>query len=293
MDAPAPQLDPRTHAYRPDLASELLRGKVEAERFVPGLSAQVVRGVTALRRQPDPEAPLDSQLLSGEMVTVFDDVEGWAWVQNGSDGYVGYVESGALGYEVQVPTHWVKVLRTFVYPEPDPKLPPLGWLTMSGGVTVTGREGAYSEISVGGWVYSAHLAGPRDVTRDYTATAIKFLGTPYLWGGKNSLGLDCSGLIQVAMARAGIPCPRDSDMQAESLGKPQPWEPGETVPQRGDLFFFPGHVAIALDDSRVVHANAYAMMVSIEPLAKVEERVRAESGGVGIIGRRRPKQQPG
>jgi cell wall-associated NlpC family hydrolase len=289
LDAQPSALDPRTHAYRPDLASDLLRNKVEAERYVDGVSAQVDRGLTPLRRHPAPDAPLDSQLLSGEMVTVFDEQDGWAWVQNGSDGYVGYTETSALGFEVRIPTHWVKVLRTFIYPEPDIKTPPLGWLTMSGGVTVIREEGGYSEIAIGGWVFSAHLAGPRETSPDYTATAIKFLGTPYLWGGKNSLGVDCTGLIQIAMARAGIPCPRDSDMQAQSLGKPLAWEPGVTKPERGDLFFFPEHAAIAVDETRVVHANAATMMVSIEELSKVEDRVRAISGGIGITARRRPR----
>jgi cell wall-associated NlpC family hydrolase len=288
-------LDPRLNAYRPDLAAESLRGRVTAERFSAGRPAQVASGVAALRRRPDAQAPQDSQLLSGEAVTVFDEAADWAWVQNQTDGYVGYVERAALGERTVAATHSVKVLRSFLFPGPDLKLPPRDALTMTGRVAVVGVEGGYSEVDIGGrrgWVYSRHLAPESEVEPDYVATALAFLGVPYLWGGKSSDGLDCSGLVQVALARAGLPCPRDTYMQAEGLGVAVPWTPGRTELRRGDLIFFPGHVAIALDGEQVVSANAHAMMVSIEPLAELEARVQAESGGTGVTAVRRPSAAP-
>jgi cell wall-associated NlpC family hydrolase len=282
-------LNPRLNAYRPDLADVSLEGRVAAERFTAGRPAQVAHGVAALRRSPAAEAPQDTQLLSGEAVTVFDEAEGWAWVQNRSDGYVGYVVSAALG-EARAATHGVQVLRSFLFPGPDLKLPPRDALTMTGRVAVTDTAGAYSQVAFGGqvgWVYSRHLAPDGEVETDYVATALQFLGVPYLWGGKASDGLDCSGLVQVALARAGIPCPRDSDTQATSLGAALPWQPDRTELQRGDLIYFPGHVAIALDAAQVVNANAHAMMVSIEPLAELEARVKEESGGTGVTAVRR------
>ncbi len=292
------ELDPRLNAYRPDLAAESLEGRIAAERFTAGRPAQVARGVAALRRHPAAEAPQDTQLLSGEEVTVYDEADGWAWVQNRTDGYVGYVESAALGAETSTTTHSVKVLRSFLFPGPDLKLPPRDALTMTGRVAVTGSEGAYSEVTFGGqrgWIYTTHLAaqgeGGGEVAPDFVATALQFLGVPYLWGGKASDGLDCSGLVQVALVRAGIPCPRDSSVQETSLGKALPWEPGRTelMPElrRGDLIYFPGHVAIALDAAQVVSSNAHAMMVSIEPLADLEARVKEESGGTGVTAVRR------
>ncbi len=293
-----PELDPRLNAYRPDLAADSLEGRVEAARFTAGHPAQVIRGVADLRRRPGAGEPLDTQLLSGEAVTVYDEAGGWAWVQNATDDYVGYVESAALGREVRAATHSVKVLRTFLYPAPELKAPPLDALTMTGRVTAVGADGAYSEVRIGtqgGWVTTRHLAPDGEVAPDYVATALRFLGVPYLWGGKDSQGLDCSGLVQVALARAGIPCPRDSSVQAESLGVAVPWEPGHSEPlpeplpelQRGDLIYFPGHCAIALDARDVVNANAHAMMVSIEPLAELEARVKQESGGTGVTAVRR------
>ncbi len=283
-------LDPRLNAYRPDLAAESLRGRVEAMRFVTGRAAQVHRGVADLRRRPGAGEPLDSQLLSGEVVTLYDQADGWAWVQNTSDGYVGYVESAALSERVRATSHGVTVLSTFLFPAPDLKVPPLDVLTLTGRVAVLGSTDDYSEVEIGdrrGWVTTRHLAPDGEVAPDYVETALRFLGLPYLWGGKASGGLDCSGLIQVVLARAGIPCPRDTDLQAASLGRAVAWEPGRTRLLRGDLIYFPGHAAIALDADRVVNANAHAMMVSIEPLDALEARVKQESGGTGVTAVRR------
>ena len=283
-------LDPRLHAYRPDLAAASLKGRVEAKRFVTGRPAQVRRGVADLRRRPGAGGPLDSQLLSGEVVTLYDQAEGWAWVQNASDGYVGYVESAALSERVRATSHGVAVLSTFLFPAPDLKAPTLDALTLTGRVAVLGSKDDYSEVEIGdrrGWVTTRHLAPDGEVAPDYVETALRFLGLPYLWGGKASGGLDCSGLIQVVLARAGIPCPRDTDQQAASLGRAVAWEPGRTRLLRGDLIYFPGHVAIALDADRVINANAHAMLVSVEPLAELEARVKVESGGTGVTAVRR------
>ena len=287
------QLDPRLHAYRADLAAETLRGQVSAPHYAPGSPAQVMRGVADLRRQPSASAPMDTQLLSGEAVTVYDEAEGWAWVQNATDGYVGYVESAALGREVQTPTHSVAVLRTFLYPEPSIKAPPIDCLSMSSPVTVVGTKDRFSEVRLaapgaGGWIYTSHLAASGEVVTDYVSTARQFLGAPYLWGGKNSLGLDCSALIQIALARAGIPCPRDTYMQETSLGSEVPsGSRQQYTPKIGDLIFFPGHVAIAMDETMVLSPNAHAMLVTIEPLADLLGRVNEESGGRGITAVRR------
>jgi len=288
-------LDPRLHAYRGDLAAEALSGRVEAARFVAGEAAQVCRGIADLRKRPAADAPLDSQLLFGEAVTRYDTADGWAWVQSREDGYVGYVEATALSARFAAPSRRVAVLRTFLYPEPDLKAPPLDCLSMASPVEVTAEQGVFSEVRSGAdgsaWIYSRHLAALDDVVADYTATALQFLGAPYLWGGKGSLGLDCSALIQLALARAGIACQRDSDMQAESLGEAVPYEAGNYTPRYGDLIYSPGHVAIALDETRVVHANAHHMLVTIEPLANLLARVEADSGraaGQGIDAVRRP-----
>ena len=278
------QLDSRLHPYRPDLAASWLKDRVEAARFVSGTERQVRQGVAELRRAPAAGAELTSQLLGGEMVTVYDEANGWAWVQNQTDGYVGYTPAAALSTELRQPSHVVKVLRSFVYPEADMKAPPRDMLSLSGTVAVTGETAEFCALASGGWVYGRHLAPLDEPAPDYVATAIEFLGAPYLWGGKTSLGLDCSALVQVALNRAGHPCPRDSDMQAESLGEARPTD---APPARGDLVFFSRHVAIALDDWRVLHATAHDMLVAIEPLADLVARAERLTGrGITVV--RRP-----
>lgn len=278
------RLDPRLHPYRPDLAAAGLEGRVAAARFVTGSHRQVRHGVAELRRAPLADAELTSQLLGGEMVTVYDEANGWAWVQNQTDGYVGYTPAAALSAEPRQPTHVVKVLRSFVYPEADMKAPPLDVLGMSGTVAVTGEAAGFCALAGGGWVYGRHLARLDEPAPDHVATALAFLGAPYLWGGKTSPGLDCSALVQVALHRAGLACPRDSDMQAEGLGEARP---ADAPPERGDLVFFEGHVAIALDGWRILHATAHDMLVAIEPLADLVARAERITGH-GITAVRRP-----
>jgi cell wall-associated NlpC family hydrolase len=279
-------LDRRLNAYHPDLAAKSLRGSVEATRFTEGRPMQVIRGCADLRRGPADSEPLESQLLFGEEVLVFDEADGWAWIQNKSDHYVGYVARSALSETVVAPTHVVSAVRTFVFPEPDLKTPPSAVLSMTTPLHIDETREAFSHLASGGWVYNRHLALLDALEPDYVKTALRFLEVPYLWGGKSSLGLDCSALIQLVLARSGIVTFRDSDQQAESIGEPLPWTSGKTPPNRGDLLFMPGHVAIALDEDSVVHANAYAMAVAIEPWRDLEARVMAESGQ-GISGRRR------
>ena len=279
MTQPCAPLDPRLNAFRGDLADAALKGRVSSERFAEGRSAGVVRGIADLRRAPDARSGLDTQLLFGEAVTVFEEADGWAWVQNRTDGYVGYVESAALGAAPPPPTHRVTALRSYLFPEPNLKAPPLDCLSIASPLCIVGREGDYAALHGGGYVYGKHIAPLDDSEPDYVATALRFLGTPYYWGGRSSVGLDCSTLVQLSLACAGVSLRRDSYQQATSAGEALNGLPGEVVLQRGDLVFSPGHVAMVLDAARIVHANAFTMSVAIEDLAALEARVRAETGG--------------
>ncbi len=280
--------DPFLHAYRDDLAAASLKGRVSAERFTEGRQAGICKGLVDLRREPDAGSRLDTQLLFGETATVYDERDGWAWVQNETDSYVGYVESAALGEAPKPPTDQVSALRSYLFPEPDLKAPPLDCLSIASPVRVVGEDGDYAALDGGGFLYRKHLAAlPSENESDYVASALRFLGTPYYWGGRSSIGLDCAALIQLCLARAGMPVLRDSYMQGSSVGQAVDWRPGETILRRGDLVYFPGHCVIMLDDREVVHANAFTMSVAIEALEAVEQRVIAESGGTGITGVRR------
>jgi len=271
--------DRRITPIRADLADERLRGQIEAERFTAGTLKRVVASFSPLHRHPSREAPVDTQAIFGESVTVYDEHEGWAWAQLNDDGYVGYLPSEALGEPGAEPTHRVRAIRTFVYPGPNLKLPYQDYLTLNAKVAVMETEGDYARLATGGWVYAPHLAGLDAFETDYVSVAERFLHTPYLWGGKTSLGIDCSGLAQTALAAAGIAAPRDSDMQERALGTPIGVKPDLGGLRRGDLVFWKGHVGLMMDESNFIHATGHSMTVMIEPLAIAEERIRRTSYG--------------
>lgn len=288
-----PKLDPRVNCYRDDLAASYLEGKVEGRRFVTGRQAQVVQCGAPLLRMPSADSPKDSQLLMGETVQIYDEAEGYAWLQSEADGYVGYTPVAALSGDVTEITHCLSVLRSFVYGEPDIKTQPLATLSMAARVSVADQYQRFSLLSTGGWVYSDHLMPVDEQEPDFVATALRFLEMPYLWGGKGNLGIDCSGLVQVSLVRSGRACPRDSYMQAKTVGMEIPGEGGSFSMRRGDLIYWPGHVAIVLDQDTVVHASGHHMLVTTEPWRDVDERVRIETGGRGIEVLRRLPQSNG
>ena len=258
--------DPRLNAYRGDLAAASLKGKVEAPCYEEGVTRQVIAPCLALRREPRPDAPLDTEALMGEEVVLYDEDEGWAWVQLERDGYVGYLAYEGLGITVRAPSHRVSGLRTFIFPGPDIKLPPLAALSLNAAVTAVGESGDFVELATGGFVHARHLVAANAFADDFVEVATRFLGTPYLWGGRTGFGVDCSGLVQIAIEAAGGEAPRDSDMQAASLGRALKGKFDPAKLQRGDLVFWEGHVGIMADTTNLLHASALFMETVIEPL---------------------------
>lgn len=276
-------LDPRLTPARGDLAAAHLENLVAAARFTEGQPRRIVAGSAPVRREPRPDAALDTEALFGESVTVYEENEGWAWAQLAGDGYVGYLPETALAPPGPAATHQVSALRTFLFPGPSIKLPPAEVLPLGALVSVASVEGALARLATGGFVPVCHLAGLDAHEPDFVAVAERFLGVPYLWGGKTALGLDCSGLAQVSLAATGIAAPRDSDMQEAALGAAASLDPREF--RRGDLLFWKGHVAIARGDGTFVHANAYRMAVTIEPVT--EALARTEAAGTPLRSVRR------
>ncbi len=271
----AAALDPRIHPFRPDLAAAWLEGAVEAERFAEGEAAAVAAEVLPLRAAPDERAERSSELLFGEAFTVYGRDGGWAWGQCAADGYVGYVAEDGLGPPVGEPTHSVSAPRAIAFSEPDHKSPPAATLHMTGPARAAGEEAGYILVEGAGWTPDCHLAPVGAYTRDIVGTARLFVGTPYLWGGRSGLGMDCSGFAQVVLARTGRAAPRDSDQQERSVGRPAPG--GLRRARPGDLMFLPGHVAVVSTRGRIVHASAFHMAVVEEPLDGFLRRV-AEIG---------------
>ena len=275
-------LDPRLHPFRPEIAASYLKGQVEAERFVEGSHYEVIEPIAPLRRAASHEAQQVTEALRGERVIVYESTEeGWAWGQLETDGYVGWLAANSLAKPAREPTHKVCVPRTLCFPAPDIKRPPLAALPLGARLAIARQDERFA-VTAGGWhIPEVHLAPIKAQAADFVDVAESLLGAPYLWGGKTSLGIDCSGLVQVALQSAGVACPRDSDMQELALGKLA--SPADL--RRGDLVFWKGHVAIARDHETLLHANAHAMMVAIEPFADAVLRIKAGGADVTSVKR--------
>lgn len=281
------RLDARRNAYRADLADASLRGKVDAPRFAEGEVRQVIQAVVPMRAAPDLKTSFDTELLFGERVSVFDTRDGWAWVQANSDRYVGYIPAAAITTGVLPSTHKVRALGTFVYPAADIKTPPLMQLSIGSQLSVADVDETFSRLVKGGYVVTRHINEIDRFHRDFVEIAERFIGTPYLWGGRTRNGIDCSGLVQVTLEAAGIAAPRDSDMQRSELGEEIPIPKDLEGLERGDLIFWKGHVGIMVDGLMLLHANAHHMAVAIETLPEAAERI-SKSGSEIVAIRRLP-----
>ncbi len=270
-------LDRRIHAIRDDLAAAGLQDQVDVPAYAEPTPAKIIVGHTPLRRSPADDAPLDSELLFGEQVDVFETVGDWCWVQNKTDGYVGYVTGNSIGEPGPAASHRVSALRTYLYPEPDLKTPPLDILSLTTEISISRDENGFGDTGHG-WIWGGHLSLVDQYESNIVAVACAFLGTPYLWGGRTSIGLDCSAFVQLTYASCGLSVPRDTDMQESVLDEVDDWSGGAEDLLPGDLLFWKGHVAIWLGQDRLMHANATHMAVTPGPLRDIIDHIKQATG---------------
>ncbi len=270
--------DKRVTPARPDLAAAHLKGVVDAPRFADGEKFSVGVSRAALRVRPSENAAQDSELLFGEVFTVYDCAQGWAWGQVANDLYVGYLRQDALT-KVFAADARVTALMAPVFSAADLKSPVHDLLPLNAAIPVLARLGDYMQIGDGRYVHQRHLEPLAQ--KDFVAVAERFLGAPYVWGGKTAAGLDCSSLIQIALQAVGKAAPRDTDMIEKALGDAV----SLSNLQRGDLVFWKGHMGVMLDEVRLLHANAFHMAVAIEPLVEAIARIEKSAGPVTSVKR--------
>jgi cell wall-associated NlpC family hydrolase len=278
LSGPSVRLDPRVHAVRPDVADIALADRVFAPHYARATDCHCLAPATPVLGTPRADGQAVSQLLMGEAFAVLDVTGGWAWGYRREDRYVGYVAADAVG-PATAPTHLVSAPLALVFAAPDIKSPVAARWPMGARFAGEIADGGFVACAEG-FVHQRHVRLIDSVESDPVSVAERLIGQPYLWGGRGGGGIDCSGLVQLALESCGKPCPRDSDQQRDELGQDIP---AEASLRRGDLIFLPGHVGMMMDEERLIHANAHWMAVTVEPLAGVLSRL---GEGVQVVRKR-------
>ncbi len=272
--------DTRITPIRRDLASAAYKDIVKRKKYVTAKLATVKSAFTPLYSNKG--SKLSTQLLYGEECDVFETKNGWSWIQSRRDNYVGYTPTINITRKIYKPNSKVISLRTIIYTKPDIKSVTKGYLSFNSLVEVIKIKGKYSLIKNLGWCPSLDLVKIKSSKFNHIDLSKQYLDTPYLWGGRDSMGIDCSGLVQNLHQINNKPFPRDTDMQEIFVTNEVKYEKDLKA---GDLVFWKGHVAMMIDHSNIIHANAFHMKTAIEPLSTAKKRILKSNGKIKKLGR--------
>ena len=273
--------DKRITPIRNDIAASEYKGFLKNRKFIKGKIYYVKSNFSNLLSSNKKQ--LISQLLYGEPVKVFEIKKGYAWLQSLRDDYVGYTSVNNLQVTKIVPSHKIISLRCLVYKLPSIKSIPVSELSFNSLIEITGtvKNKYFYKIKNLGWCHKQDITKLNTTNLDLVMLAKKYLHAPYLWGGRNSIGIDCSGLIQNIFQINNKFFPRDTDLQEDFIIT----EVAEKNLKGGDLIFWQGHVAMMVDNKNIIHANAFHMRTEIEPLRQAKSRIEKKYGKIIKMGR--------
>tara|TARA_B100000900_G_scaffold369010_1_gene346581 strand:+ start:246 stop:998 length:753 start_codon:yes stop_codon:yes gene_type:complete len=235
----------------------------------------IIKSSVSMKSEPIETSSLETECLFGETVEILDETFDWVYCKLNTDSYHGWVKKEGLG-KIKNPTHRVLAKRSFVYTDRNPKSNNLLYLPIGSQLAVNKIESEWAEVSLCnnstqvGYVPSRHIVSLDHRFKDWVAIAELFEGTPYKWGGRDTLGVDCSALLQLSYQTYGEVIPRNTSQQVK-LKKKHISDIGNL--KRGCVIFWKGHVGIMIDKFNCIHANAFHMQTKIEPLNQIISRI--------------------